>query len=88
MKPWVLSHMQDGLVRENIYDALSPNGLVGETPLEIYEAVGALSPDGLVRETPLIYCCGRGCSLTRWVGGRDSTNKLMWPWVLSHQMGW
>ncbi len=35
-------------------DALSPDGLVRETPLEIYEAVGALSPDGLVGETPLI----------------------------------
>ncbi len=47
-------------------------------------AVDALSPDGLVRETPLINLCGRGCSLTRWVGGRDFTNKLMWPWVISH----
>ncbi len=35
--------------------ALSQDGMVGETPLEIYEAVGALSPDWLVRETPLIY---------------------------------
>ncbi len=32
--------------------ALSPDGLVGETPLINYEAVDAL---GLVGETPLIY---------------------------------
>ncbi len=42
----------------------------------MYEAVGALSPDGLVGETPLINLLGRGCSLIRWVGGRDSTNTL------------
>ncbi len=37
--------------------ALSPDGLVGETPLINYidVAVGVLSPDGLVGETPLIY---------------------------------
>ncbi len=50
----------------------------------IYEAVGALSPGVLVGETPLIYLLGRGCSLTRWVGGRDSTDIFMRPWVLSH----
>ncbi len=48
-------------------------------------ALGALSPDGLVGEINIL---GRGCSLTRWVGGRVSTNKVMRPWVLSHQMGW
>ncbi len=36
--------------------ALSPDGLVGETPLIKYWVVGALFiPDGLVGETPLIY---------------------------------
>ncbi len=47
-------------------------------------ALGALSPNGLVGEFPLINLFGRGCS----VGGRDSTNKFIGPWVLSHQMGW
>ena len=57
-----LTNSPDGLVRET--------PLVGETPLEIYEAVGALSPDGLVAMVGALSSDGL-------VG--DSTNKFMGP---------
>ncbi len=60
-----LTNSSDGLVRET--------PLVGETPLEIYEAVGALSPDGLVANKFMVGAL----SSDGLVG--DSTNKFMGP---------
>ncbi len=77
-------------------DALSPDGLVREIPLEnicgcsltgwvglsdfTKEFCDALSSD---KVTPLVnYLCG--CSVTRWVGENDSSREFC---GCSHQMG-